>query len=45
MSNYRSTEARELAQERRTADRERTIERHAARVQKYATVRVFGGVK
>lgn len=34
--HYRSEAAREIQSERRTADRERTIVRHAGRVAKYA---------
>lgn len=33
--NHRSEDARKLNQERRTADRERTLERHAGRVAKF----------
>jgi hypothetical protein len=43
MSNYRSEEARQLQQERRAADRERTIARHAGRTAKYAPTRGIAG--
>lgn len=43
--NYRSAEARELNQERRTADRTMTLERHAGRSAKVSTRVAFGGAR
>lgn len=40
---HRSEEARALATERRTTDRERTLERHAGRAAKWAPTRGRAG--
>lgn len=41
--NRKSTEARQLNQERRSAERERDTVRHAARAAKYAPTRGVAG--